>query len=89
MLWVLMRNGCLHGWVDVHELGEQGMHALKQGRIGLKEVANVSELQLREVLQQSLEDLNEEASWQSIRGRHSLHWSDELEGVRLGENGIY
>jgi hypothetical protein len=28
MLWVLMRYGCLHGWVDVHELGEQGMQAL-------------------------------------------------------------
>lgn len=68
MLWILMCNGCLHGWVDVHELGEQGMQTLQKGCIGLKEVANVAELQLREVLQQSLEDLNEEASWQSVRG---------------------
>ena len=44
------------------------MQTLQEGRIGLKEVANVAEFQLREVLQQSLEDLNEEASWQGVRG---------------------
>jgi hypothetical protein len=68
MLWVLMRYGRFHGRVDVHELGEEGMQTLQEGRIGLKEVANVAEFQLREVLQQSLEDLNEEASWQGVRG---------------------
>ena len=44
MLWVLMGNGCFHGWVDVHKLGEEGMQTLQEGRIGLKEVANVAEL---------------------------------------------